>query len=456
MKIRNKITIIVALGLMISTIAICSWTLVGNKKMANDIIAETYRDQLDTVKSAIEQEANSISIREFGSATHDYFVGSMVDHYGVDTYMVTKADSYVSNQTGYQIDIQQLQEKEYQILKTENQQLLIINTPLNLTDADSYILWQIVDVSIVYSRVLKQLWYMVFVCTIVLFTVSFCVSTLIRKHLIPLDNISQIAHKYGMGDFKLRIEAKGNDEIASLGNAFNRMANQIEGQILTLKEINEKQKLLMGSMAHEWKTPITAIVGYADTVLYMKPKKEQMDRILESINRECHSLEKLSGKLEALIGLYNNDAIEMKLQSVEVLLIEVKDIERFGMQECNMELLIQKEKQDIRWNMDEELMKNMIVNILNNAIRASKKGQTILLTIRDNGFSVRDYGCGIPETEIDKIKEAFYMVDKSRDRKKGGSGLGLAICEEIATLHNGKILITSKEGNGTTVEFRFV
>ena len=101
--------------------------------------------------------------------------------------------------------------------------------------------------------------------------------------------------------------------------------------------------------------------------------------------------------------------------------------------------------------MDADLMESLLVNLLDIAVKASKPGSEIELKAWDNTILVRDHGKGIPEEEISRVTEAFYMVDKSRSKKAGGIGLGLAICQRIAQIHGARLSIESTLGEGTSV-----
>ena len=102
-------------------------------------------------------------------------------------------------------------------------------------------------------------------------------------------------------------------------------------------------------------------------------------------------------------------------------------------------------------NLDADLMQSVLVNLVDNASKASHEGQTVSLTADDTGFAVRDHGCGIPQEEIERITEPFYMVDRSRSKSQGGVGLGLALVKEIVQAHNAKLEIESTVSYGTTV-----
>ena len=108
------------------------------------------------------------------------------------------------------------------------------------------------------------------------------------------------------------------------------------------------------------------------------------------------------------------------------------------------------------FSMDLDLMTDVLINLIDNGVKASDCGGKIVLRAYDNIIEVQDFGQGIPAEEQEKIMEPFYMVDKSRSRKSGGAGLGLALTVLIAKRHNILIQIDSKEGNGTRIILQFV
>ena len=107
--------------------------------------------------------------------------------------------------------------------------------------------------------------------------------------------------------------------------------------------------------------------------------------------------------------------------------------------------------------MDSDLIKTVLINLLDNACKASQPGGLVEVMgkrVRDGyRFAVRDYGVGIPKTEQARITEAFYMVDKSRSRSRNGAGLGLALCAEILSLHQSGLEIESEPGRGSCIGF---
>ena len=185
----------------------------------------------------------------------------------------------------------------------------------------------------------------------------------------------------------------------------------------------------------------------------MYKRQEQQKRALEHINAECKRLERLSGKMMNLIGLYNNDSIHFEEYPVQELLKRVEVLERYHVAEKGMYLTMSCSMGTMP--MDVDLMESLMVNLIDNAIKASRKGDRIEVLAMNDRITVRDWGKGIPPEEIPKITEAFYMIDKSRSRKAGGIGLGLALCRQIAELHHGHLEIESWLDDGTSISVVF-
>ena len=139
------------------------------------------------------------------------------------------------------------------------------------------------------------------------------------------------------------------------------------------------------------------------------------------------------------------------------LLRQVSYLVEVGMLRAEMELVLDMEEGVIFGEPD--LLLSLFSNLVDNARKASQKGQQILLKgiCRQDGYTVvvQDKGKGMPSGEIEKITQAFYMVDKSRSRKEGGAGLGMTLCKEIITLHHARWNIESEEGKGTTITIHF-
>lgn len=279
-------------------------------------------------------------------------------------------------------------------------------------------------------------------------------SLVIRRLLRHFRRLKAVSEKIAGGDYSQRTEIHTRDEVGEVAAGFDQMAEQVQRHIEELDAVNEKQKLLLGSLAHEMKTPMMSILGYAQSLQRLTLTKEQQEKALGYIESEGRRLSALSAKMMELTGLYQADGkMEWKEIDAGEFLENGRGLVREQLKEKQVSLAIEMESPGLLWKGDPDLLSSVLRNLIDNACRVSEAGQKILVRGRKDGFSVEDFGCGIPEEEIKRVTEAFYMVDKARTRKAGGAGLGLAICQEIARAHGGHLEIASTVGQGTTVSF---
>lgn len=273
---------------------------------------------------------------------------------------------------------------------------------------------------------------------------------IITKSLLePLRELQRAAEDLSAGNLKRRITRLSEDEVGTAARTFNQMAERMEQQVLDLSAESERRKQMLGSLTHELKTPMTSVIGYADSLLHVNLKEEQREKALRHIYEECRRLGRLSGKLISLIGMYDNDSIHKQETEMTQLFRDVAELEKHHLQSQNIKLEISCEMDDCE--VDRDLMVSLLVNLIDNAIHASREGDVIYLIGKDHSITVKDEGAGIPEDDIDRITEAFYTVDKARSRREGGAGLGLFLCNMIAKLHGATLQIESRMGEGTEV-----
>lgn len=219
--------------------------------------------------------------------------------------------------------------------------------------------------------------------------------------------------------------------------------------------INEAQRQLIGSMSHELKTPLTAIKGYSETLLGVKLTEEQREKALSYINRESGRLSRLSEKMMELTKLYEPECkIFLAEVPVERLFEAVEESIKHRILEKKMTLVYEGDYRGKTKKIDIDLMTSFLINLINNSIMASEENSRIYMGANEHSLWVRDEGSGILPEEVEKVKKAFYRVDKSRSRKSGNMGLGLALCEQIAAVHHGRMEIASRFGEGTKVTLR--
>lgn len=223
-----------------------------------------------------------------------------------------------------------------------------------------------------------------------------------------------------------------------------------------LEAANEAQRQLIGSMSHELKTPLTAIKGYSELLLNVKLTKEQAEKAVNYIYTESGRMSRLSEKMMELTKLYESDcSIILEKVEIEEIFSEVEDSVKQVLSEKDLKLMCEGNYHGLSGNFDKDLIISFLINLINNSMMASEAGGCIYLGADETALWVRDEGVGIPEKEIDKVRKAFYRVDKSRSRKSGNMGLGLALCEQIAKVHHADMKIESKQGVGTKISLLY-
>ena len=237
------------------------------------------------------------------------------------------------------------------------------------------------------------------------------------------------------------------------------------GVISVIQDITEHVKLdnmrkeFIADVSHELKTPITSIMGYADTLLEGEYEKNVQYKFLSVISSEARRMARL---VNDLLTLSKYDNKQNKTEKTEFDLGELVK----GVQE-GLNIQIQKKKQDIECFVtanvpkvyaDKYGIQQVIINILTNSIKYTEEGGNIKIYVgfvyNDAYIKIIDNGIGISEEDLGRIFERFYRVDKARSREAGGTGLGLAIAKEILDQNNGTIDIKSIVGKGTEVVIR--
>lgn len=269
----------------------------------------------------------------------------------------------------------------------------------------------------------------------------------------PLEKLTKSVRKIAEGDISHRAEIHSGDEIEMLSGDINVMADRIESDMGKLKDSASKQEIFMGNFAHEMKTPMTSIIGYADLLRSHEMNPEEIRESANYIFSEGRRLENLSLKMLELIVL-NNEQLELKPHNPANVIFEAVKMVRYSLKEkdirideaCDPSLIM----------LDKDLFKSLMINLIDNAAKSIDENGVIEVTARQQSdryiIQIKDNGRGMTQEELEKISDAFYRADKSRSRAQGGAGLGLSICKKIAELHGAKLSYTSVYGEGTCVE----
>ena len=230
------------------------------------------------------------------------------------------------------------------------------------------------------------------------------------------------------------------------------MADKLQENISSLEADMQRQESFMGAFAHELKTPMTSIIGFAD--LLRQGNLDENTRIMAAdyIHSEGRRLERLSFKLLDLL-LLSKDEITLKPVWIGTFLSDVERAMAPNLKGKNIRLVCRAEQQRVL--LEPDLVKSLLYNLIDNASKAMDNGGIIAVhaALIPGGcqFQVVDNGRGMEQEALTRITEAFYRVDKSRSRSQGGAGLGLSLCKRIAQLHSGNISFASEPGKGTRV-----
>ena len=270
-----------------------------------------------------------------------------------------------------------------------------------------------------------------------------------RLMLKPMGDLAQVAGEISRGNYSVRAAVRRRDETGKLAEAFNLMAEQVESRVRELTLAGEEKERLLGSLAHEMRTPMTAVLGYSDALLHVKLGERERERALRNIYGQAGYLQRLSAKLMELTALHRNDAIAMKAQEMKPLLEQAV---RMAEGRWPDRRFLLESAGDFSVRGDEDLLVSLFVNLLDNGAKASGAGQEIQIKAEENQVEIRDFGKGMKEEELQRIREPFYRVGSFEGE---GLGLGLSICEQIVRLHQAEISFESRIGEGTMVTVSF-
>lgn len=301
---------------------------------------------------------------------------------------------------------------------------------------------------------------------------------LLCKYLTgPLEKLNYVTAEIAEGNYDIHVDVHGTDEVGQLAAKVNVMADAVLAHVEELKDMIHRREQFVADFTHEIKTPITTIIACSDMVRSMEMPREEQIRALTYIFSEGKRLEIMSQKLFQLIYL--------KQRTIEKSLVNTKNLEREIIR-ITAPLLEQKQitlKTDIEQAVikgDKELLNTVLLNLIDNARKASKEGSVIELEGRcileesvegekkgaynqnsENGYravyelAVKDYGIGMSREDIAHICDEFYMADKSRSRREGGAGLGLSLAALILEKHQAVLQVESEVGKGTTMKVVF-
>ncbi len=365
-------------------------------------------------------------------------------------------------------------EKQVAIMTIDEMKSIIVVTALEETSKDYTLFYGYGLGSLEASR--RDLVIMAISVDAIMSAVIALVLCIVLNYLTsPLKKLAALTEKMSQGDYSEKIRIVGNDEFGVLGEKFNALSEKIQEQVEELKTENEKKQLLIDNMAHEFRTPLTSISGYAEYMKVAPLSEDERVEALDYIMSESKRLEKLSKIVLQMADLRETNQ-EMEMIDVNLLKGRIENLfskqKLYESVELNIEAFVER-----MWG-NEVLIESLLINLIENSMRACQqdgKVEVIFEKISSEKLleksklvnesrreciqqakewikiSVKDNGVGMSKEAMMRIAEPFYRIDKARSRKAGGVGLGVSLCYQIIEAHKGFFEYFSEEGRGTIV-----
>lgn len=455
MKLYQRITLLVSIVLTVVILAVSLSLLLFAKNTILSLSTEQVQRKQKTLRTSFSEMANYYARSDDSEAVHNSLIKLCFNRFSDQSSVLMREGKPVS--TGVTIDpsayvgpdSEAFSEGTPVAVTVQGRNLLIAGSSASV-GTESYSVYVVEDITDTYARIRRMAWIFAGVSIAAIALGAGAVTLLVRRSTKPITALSGVAKEIADGAYEKRVAVRTKDEIGTLGEDFNRMADAVETKISELSERNERQRLFIGGVTHEFKTPMTGLILHTGLLRRANLSEDERDASLAHIESQTAWLERLT---QNLLKLFTSDE-EIELESVRIpeLLETVEEGVAPKLKEKGAALTVQCETDTLVLNPDlmHSLLNNLIVNAAN-AYDADASEKPIVLSVTGRTFSVSDRGRGIPKEVQDRIFEPFFRVDKSRSKKQGGSGLGLALVKTIADAHGATIAVDSEPGKGTTV-----
>ena len=311
-----------------------------------------------------------------------------------------------------------------------------------------------------YSSILEE--FIIFIFTVFIITfiaVNIFMSYLLSKRIIkPLSLLKKAVGEISKGDLNVEISEVGDEEVRELCADFEKMRIQLKDTTHMKKKYDDNRTMLVSSISHDLKTPITSIKGYVKGVLDgVANTPEKVDRYLKTIYLKSEQMDIMIDDL-LLYSKLDLSQLPFNFEKTDIIdyfnyCIHESTIE---LEKFNIKISLKSDLDGLKYvKIDRERLMRVILNIIDNARKYMDKNQgEIIILLRETNSSIiieiRDNGSGIDENDVNRIFDRFYRADAARS-EANGSGLGLAIAKQIVEGHSGTIWAVSHENQGTSI-----
>lgn len=280
-----------------------------------------------------------------------------------------------------------------------------------------------------------------------------------RKRIKEIDEIKNIVASIRQSKYQSSDEIVLTKHLSALENEIKEMFEKAKSDIEYLERLQRMRSQFLANVSHELRTPIFSIQGYLETLLNGAMDDPRVNKhFLQKANQNTVNLSNLLNDLID-ISMIESGEMRMSYRYFDINIFIQSIISEFIpiAEEKNIKLIFNPAKEGLQVFGDKDKLRQVFVNLLQNAIKYTDDGNIEVLLEEDKKFvniTVKDTGIGIPEDDLNRVFERFYRVDKARSRAVGGTGLGLAIVKHIIEAHNSKIIVQSRLGEGSTFSFK--
>lgn len=330
------------------------------------------------------------------------------------------------------------------------ERILAVSSPLLTSDGQAIgVMRYVTSLSLVDRQVFRTTAIVGAVGLLVVVIVLLSNVYFIRSITEPIRELTVMARRIAEGSYGIQVEKKYDDEIGDLTDTINEMS-------LKIGQSEKVQTEFISSVSHELRTPLTAITGWSETLMYDDEIKGDSLRGINIIAKEAGRLTKMVEELLEFTRIQDG-RFNVNISEIDIAAELEDSIFTFGelLRQDNIELQYTPCEQDIpHITGDASRLKQVFLNIIDNAAKYGREGGRVAVTMGlEEGFvtiSIRDFGPGIPESELPYVTKKFYKGSS----KERGSGIGLAVCEEIIARHKGTLTIKNAEDGGALVIIR--
>jgi len=317
-------------------------------------------------------------------------------------------------------------------------------------DYEMYVLFSLADQAATLALISNSL-YLTGLALIIL--IALIIWIVVRQVVKPVRDAVRISQQFTEGDFSQRMQVKSNDEFASLGNAFNEMAESLQKQIARLENLSRVQQRFVSDVSHELRTPLTTLRMASEVIHNARDGFDPV--IARSSELLIGQIDRFERLLEELLEISRFDAEVAVLEAVEFDICGslercIADLSLVA-RENGIEINLNRPRDSVFINGDIRRVERVIRNLLSNAIDHAEGKPVevrVMASPEDVAIGVRDHGVGIEPRLLNRVFDRFWRADPSRARTRGGTGLGLSIALEDARLHNGELEAWGEPGKG--------